>query len=302
MGGARGIPDLIMAVNRITHYDDPRWMVLPEDPRVAGGLMFMYMMSSPVPGALLEYIDPDERLANLVFYYKDHRGETIRRAIHMVKDWKASAAAQVDGLEVRLAGGLIGVTAAINEASFDTNMLVIPLVLALIFVFVTAFYWSFHAGWLMFMAMSFATTLTYAYMGLKGIGINVNTVPVIAVGIGIGIDYSIYIMDRIREEVGKGRDLSEAVRRTIETTGIAVGFTAVSLIAGIVMWVVLSDLRFQADAALLLCVMLVLNACAAVFLVPSWVMVFKQAFITRVHYDDEGILVVDEEASQSATA
>jgi predicted RND superfamily exporter protein len=154
----------------------------------------------------------------------------------------------------------------------------------------------------MFMAMSFATTLTYAYMGIKGIGINVNTVPVIAVGIGIGIDYSIYIMDRIREEIGKGRDLGGAVRRTIETTGVAVGFTAVSLIAGIVMWVLLSDLRFQADAALLLCVMLILNAGAAIFLVPSWVMVFKPEFITRVRYDDEGILIVDEEESQTATA
>ncbi|MFQ5635544.1 MAG: RND family transporter [Gammaproteobacteria bacterium] len=296
MGGAKGIPDLIMAVNRITHYDDPRWMVLPDDPRDAGGLMFMYMMSSPVPGALLEYIDPDERLANLVFYYKDHRGETIRRAIHMVKSWKESAAAAVEGLEVRLAGGLIGVTAAINEAAFETNMIVIPLVLLLILAFVTAFYWSLHAGWLMMLAMSFATTVTYAYMGITGIGINVNTVPIIAVGIGVGIDYSIYIMDRIRAEMGRLGDLNAAVTEAIGTTGVAIGFTALTLIGGVVMWVFISDLRFQADAALLLIVMLILNAIAAVFLVPAWILRFRPSFITQAETVTEATATVPGEA------
>jgi len=74
-----------------------------------------------------------------------------------------------------------------------------------------------------------------------------------------------------------------------------VGFTAASLIGGVVMWVFLSDLRFQADAALLLCVMLMLNAAAAVFLVPSWIRVFKPSFIANVHYDEDHFLVVDED-------
>ncbi|HEY5719332.1 MAG TPA: MMPL family transporter, partial [Gammaproteobacteria bacterium] len=178
LGGAKGVPDLVKQVNRILHNNDPRWAQIPDTSAYVGGLLFSYMASSPIPGALNEFIDTDEQTANLVFFYKDHKGETIRRAIHQVKSWTESTAARVEGLTMHLAGGVIGVTAAINEASFATNMLIIPLVLALIFAFVTAFYWSFHAGWLMFMAMSFATTLTYAYMGIQGIGINVNTVPV----------------------------------------------------------------------------------------------------------------------------
>ena len=114
--------------------------------------------------------------------------------------------------------------AAINEASYSTNMLIIPLVLGLIFIFVTLFYWSWHAGWLMLLAMSFSTLLTYAYMGLSGVGINVNTVPIIAVGIGVGIDYSIYIMDRIREEMSKASAVVPAIRKAIRTTGVAIGF------------------------------------------------------------------------------
>lgn len=281
LGGTKGLPDLITQVNQIIHNTDPRWLAYPKDKFESGGLMFTYMMSSPIPGALKEFLDPDEQNANMVFYYKDHKGETIRRAIHMVKEWSKTPIAQIEGFSLELAGGVIGVTAAINEAAYETNVVVIPLVFLLILVFVTVFYWSLHAGWLMLLAMSFATTLTYAYMGIVGIGINVNTVPIIAVGIGVGIDYSIYIMDKIREEYMRLNNLQEAVKSAIATTGVAIGFTALALIAGVVMWVFISTMRFQADAALLLIVMLVLNALAAMFLVPAWIVKFKPNFIVN---------------------
>jgi predicted RND superfamily exporter protein len=281
LGGSKGLPNLISAVNRITHYNDPRWSDIPDDPRLVGGLMFLYMMSSPVQGALLEYLDTDETTANMVFYYKDHQGTTIRRAIEMVRQWKDRMESSIEGFTLKLAGGTIGVNAAINEAAFRTNLIIIPLVFALIFMSVAAFYNSFHAGFIMLVAMSFATGLSYAYMGMAGIGINVNTVPIIAVGIGVGIDYSIYLMDRIRSEYNNGLDLNAAIKKSIEKTGKAIGFTAATLIWGVLMWVFVSDLKFQADAAMLLIVMLALNAMASVFLVPAWLQKFKPHFITR---------------------
>jgi len=290
VGGAKGVPDLIKQVNRLLHSDDPRWQQIPKDEAYVGGLMFTYMASSPIPGALKEFTDPASQIANLVFFYKDHQGETIRRAIHSAKQWIAENEAKVDGLSIRLAGGTIGVTAAMNEAAFDTNKVVLPLVFILIFFSVMIFYGSFQAGFMMLVAMIFATTLTYAYMGVAGVGININTVPIIAVGVGVGIDYSIYMMDRVREEVLKSGDLEQAARRALSTTGLAISFTAMTLIAGIVMWIFMSDLRFQADAALLLSVMVVLNGIAALWLVPSWILVFKPAFIANLYRDEDGII------------
>ncbi|MCU0963190.1 MAG: MMPL family transporter [Pirellulaceae bacterium] len=281
LGGTKGLPDLIRAVNRITHYNDPRWLATPENPQLVGGLMFLFMMASPVQGALLEYLDTDETTANIVFYYKDYQGKTIRRAIEMVRQWKEQPENQVDGFTVKLAGGTIGVKAAINESAFESNVIIIPLVFALIFLSVSGFYASFHAGLIMLAAMVMATVLTYAYMGLAGIGINVNTVPIIAVGIGIGIDYSIYLMDRVRSEFYDGLSLADAVKVGLETTGTAIGFTAAILICGVIMWVFVSDLKFQADAAMLMIVMLGLNALTAVFMVPAWLKTFSPRFITR---------------------
>jgi len=300
VGGSKGLPDLITQVNRLMHNDDPRWLQIPHDANYVGGLMFTYMASSPIPGALNEFTDTDDRVANLVFYYKDRQGETIRRAMHMAKQWIEQHGEEVPGLSIRLAGGTLGVAAAMNESAFETNLVVLPLVFLLIFVFVMLFYTSWHAGLMMLLAMAFATALTYAYMGLAGMGIDINTVPVIAVGIGVGIDYSIYMMDRIREEMAKFGRLTDAVRQAIATTGIAISFTALTLMAGIIMWVILSDLRFQSDAALLLCVMIVINAIAAMLLVPAWVLVFKPKFITGAYADEDGILHADAAVPASA--
>ena len=279
MGGAKGLNNLVIQVNQMTRNDDPRWAVVPNRASDVGGLMFMYMMSAPVPGALLEYLDTDEQLANMVFYYKDHTGETIRRAIHMVKQWRDEVGNKIPGLHIDLAGGPVGVTAAINEEAFDTNLVVVPAVLVLILMFTFWFYGSIHSGVMMLVSMGFATTLTYACMGLLDMGLNVNTVPMIAVGIGLGVDYAIYMMDRIKEEMHGATDLQEAVKRAVSTTGVAIAFTATTLIGGIIMWVFISELRFQADSARLLIIMLVLNACSAMFLVPAWVEIFKPKFI-----------------------
>jgi predicted RND superfamily exporter protein len=145
------------------------------------------------------------------------------------------------------------------------------------------------AGLLLVVSMSFATVLSYADMAANNIGINVNTVPIIAIGIGIGIDYAIYVIDRIREDMAKNRNVGKAVQHALSTTGLAVCFTAATLIAGVVMWVYFSDLRFQSDAAKLLIVMVLLNAVAALALIPAWIVALKPKFIKK-YEEDEVIL------------
>ena len=293
LGGTKAIPGVVRVVNKLTHNDDPRWMQIPDTQREVGGLMFAYMASSPVPGALKEFVTPDEREANIVFYYKDHQADTINRIVALADEGIAELRRELPDVEFSLGGGIIGVTAAANQSLHTDHMIIIPAVMALAFLLVTVYYSSLHAGWLMVLPMLFATVMTYAYMGAAGIGINVNTVPVIAVGVGVGIDYAVYFMDRIREEFAELHDIKQAVIKAVATTGYAVSFTAITLIAGVVLWIFMSDLRFQSDAAVLLSFMLIVNAIAAVLIVPSWCVVFKPRFVTAAHYDEDGVLEAD---------
>jgi len=290
VGGSKAIPGVVRVVNKLTHNDDPRWMQIPDSSREVGGLMFAYMASSPIPGALKEFVTPDESEADIVFYYKDHQADTIARVVAVAEEGIARIHKELPDVEIALGGGIIGVNAAVNQSLHTDHMIIIPAVMILAFVLVMIYYSSLHAGWLMVLPMLFATLMTYAYMGAMGIGINVNTVPVIAVGVGVGIDYAVYFMDRIREEFAELHDIKQAVIRAVATTGYAVSFTAVTLIAGVVMWIFMSDLRFQSDAAILLSFMLIVNAIAAVLIVPSWCVVFKPKFVTAAHYDEDGVL------------
>lgn len=290
VGGTKALPMVVRVFNRLTHSDDPRWMQTPSTGAESGGLMFAYMASSPIPGALKEFVTPEDTEANVVFYYKDHQATTITRATAMALEGKKMIEAEVPGVHVELAGGIIGVNSAGNEALHRDHMIIIPTVLLLSFLLVAVYYQSLHAGWLMILPMLFATAMTYAYMGWKNIGINVNTVPVITVGVGVGIDYAVYFMDRIREEFSRSRDIHKAVINAVATTGYAVSFTAVTLIAGVVLWIFMSSLRFQSDTAMLLSFMLIVNALAAMFIVPAWCVVFKPHFVTNTEVDIDGVI------------
>ena len=200
VGGTKSIVDLVKLVNQINHHDDPKWAQIPHDAAFVGGVLFSYMASAPIPGSLDEYIDAHERRANVVFYYKDHRGPTIARAIERVNAFLT--AFPPDGVTLRLAGGLMGVTAAMNEEIIASNLTITTLVFVAVFCLMTAGYRSLVAAVLVSAPLALATISGEAFLALMGVGLNVNTAPVVAVGIGVGVDYAIYLMDRIKQEYG----------------------------------------------------------------------------------------------------
>jgi predicted RND superfamily exporter protein len=281
VGGVKSLPGLIRQVNKLIHNGDPRWEQIPADAQLVGGVMFAYMASSPIPGILNDFVNPDTDRANLAFFYKDHKGDTVDRAIQMAAEGADMVSKMNKGVTIDLAGGVLGVTAAVNHDVFADNLVVIPMVFFLICGLVGLTYRSIQASWIMCGAMLIPTALSYAYLSINHIGLNINTVPLISVGLGIGIDYAIYIIDRIRDELHEHANVKEAIGRAVATTGRAVTCTFTTLVGGIVAWVFISDLRFQADAAKLLIFMIAVCAISAMVFVPAWIAAFRPSFIVR---------------------
>ena len=149
------------------------------------------------------------------------------------------------GVQFVMAGGIMGVLAAINEEVERSHIANITLLLFVIFVLHSVTYQSAISGGIILLQLATATLLSLAYMAVRGVGLNINTLPVQSVGVGIGVDYAIYIVDRIRQECVDTQDIDEAVRRAVRTTGMAVSFTATTIVGGIFLWA-FSNLRFQA--------------------------------------------------------
>ena len=284
-GGTREIPHLVRSINRLYHYDDPRWSLIPPTQRDIGNTLFMYEAGAAIPGVILEYMDLEGRTANFVTFFKDATGPTVFAAIDEAE--KFLAAHPMEGVTARFAGGIIGTTAAANQEVEQSELLQTFLIMIVVMASVMLTYRSVTAALLVFVVLAMAVLINRAYMGFRGIGLNVNTLPVTAVGIGIGVDYAIYMLDRIREEV-RHRHLNDAVQVSLATTGAAVLFTAVTVVAGIAYWIPGSSLRFNSEMAMLLSLLMVSNMIGSVTLLPLLVKVFRPSFVmkSQVDYDE----------------
>jgi predicted RND superfamily exporter protein len=181
------------------------------------------------------------------------------------------------GAEMVLAGGLMGINAAVNEEVERGHLANILMIFLIVFTFVSVSYRSSTGGLVIMFSLACATVFSFAYMAFRKNGLNVNTLPVQAVGVGIGVDYAIYVTDRIRQEYSWCGDLDEGIRRAIRTTGMAVSFTATTLVGGIICWS-FSNLRFQAEMAQLLSILMVVNMIGAIFLVPALFSILRPRF------------------------
>lgn len=220
----------------------------------------------------------DNQYANgaVTLMFRDRQGETIRTAVARIKEFIADN--PLSEGEWQLAGGLIGVMAAVNEIILASQIEAIALALLVLALICTVVYRSSMAGMVFMVPVLISNMLTFAFMTWQGIGMNINTVPVAALGIGLGVDYAFYIADRIKEEIAIGKTAEEAVRISLHSAGMGVIVTATVLILATLLWWG-SSLRFQAEMGLLMAIWLTVSAFSALFVMPSLIYVFRPKFI-----------------------
>ena len=282
-GGTRDIPQLVRSINRLYHYDDPRWSIIPKEQKDIGNTLFMYEAGASIPGVILEYMDLEGKTANFVVFYKDATGRTVEAAVEAAKKFLDEH--PLEGVTPRFAGGIIGTTAAANqETEISDFKMTLAIIVAVVFAISVA-YRSLVAGLMVFVILVLCVMTNRAFMTIRDIGLNVNTLPVTAVGIGVGVDYAIYMLDRLKEEM-RHRTLIDGIVTSMRTTGAAILFTAVTILAGIIYWIPGSSLRFNSEMSLLLCLLLTSNMVGAITLIPLLVRVFKPRFIMDSHVDD----------------
>ena len=226
----------------------PKWNVLPTTARGTGQLLGGLLAgASPLSTAYI--ITPRRDATQMTVYTKDREGENVQRVVLRTQRFFDESKHQVPGVHFALAAGIIGELAAANQEIIDNDLLLNVLAFATIYIILLATYRSFMAGIYLLFPLALANAAINAYMGAHDIGININTLPVVTVGVGFGIDYSIYIVSRIIEELAEGRELKESTYTALVTSGKAVAFTALTLVASVLFWY-WSSIRFDAEMGL----------------------------------------------------
>jgi predicted RND superfamily exporter protein len=210
-------------------------------------------------------------------FFRDHKGNTIRTAVQRLDEYIAGHPLP-GASKYLLAGGLVGVLAAVNEEIFKSQVESIALALLFLFLFALVAYRSTVAGLFFMPLVIMSNTITFAFMTLEGIGMNINTLPVAALGIGLGVDYALYIADGAKERFETGIDMRSALEQSLLTAGRGVFITGSTMVVSVLAWYA-SSLKFQADMGLLIALWLTVSAISSLLLVPAMIWVFKPRFI-----------------------
>jgi uncharacterized protein len=279
VGRTFSVADLLSNGGSALREFQPKWNVLPTTSRGTGQLLGGLLAgASPLSTAYI--ITPRRDATQMTVYSKDREGENVQRIVLRTQKFFLEPQHQVPGVNFALAAGIIGELAAANQEIIDNDLLLNVLAFATIYIIILITYRSFMAGLYLLFPLVLANAAINAYMGAHDIGININTLPVVTVGVGFGIDYSIYIVSRIIEELALGYDLKGSTYTALITSGKAVSFTALTLVASVLFWY-WSSIRFDAEMGLLLAVWMFVSMLGAMTILPVLIVTFNPAFIRR---------------------
>jgi len=275
VGYSFSLTDILRNVNMVFHELEPKWGVIPNTARDVGQTFFVFFANSP-PTETAKYVTPDYQTAHVTFFCRNHKGDNIARIIARAKEF--IAANPMEKAEFKLAGGLIGVLAAANEELVRNDLMMNALGFGTMFVIVMFTYRSAVAPILLLLPLVISNIMINGLMATWGIGININTLPLVTVGVGFGIDYGLYILSRTIEEIRVSGNLDHAIREALLTSGKAVSFTAVAMVASTAIWT-LSNIRFNAVMGGLLAIWMFVSFMAAETLLPVLMSYFRPKFI-----------------------
>ena len=279
VGRCFSVADLLSNSGSALREFEPKWNVLPSNTTATGQLLGG-LLAGASPASTAYILTPRRDATQVTVYVKDREGESVQRVVARTQNFFDSRDARVDDVKFEMAAGIIGELAAANQEIIDNDLLLNVLAFATIYLIIVFTYRSFMAGLYLLFPLLLANAAINAYMGAHDIGININTLPVVTVGVGFGIDYAIYVVSRIIEELALGTELREATYRAMITSGKAVAFTALTLVASVLFWY-WSSIRFDAEMGVLLAVWMFVSMLGAMTILPVMIVTFRPRFIMR---------------------
>ena len=262
---------------------EPKWGVIPSTEREVAETFFTYWGFIP-PSTSARFFTPDFRIGQMTFFCTDHAVRTVRSVVAAAEDFIAKH--PLEGAHFRLAGGMIGIMAAVYDEILRSDALMTTAAFGVILLVTFVTYRSFVASLLLVLPLALANAVVNGYMAARGIGLDLDTLPVIAVGVGFGIDYGIYILSRVQERTAAGMPLDDAVREAISGAGRTVAFTALAMTAGVLCFT-LTQLRFVGEMAFLLALWMATSALTALVTLPAALVVVRPRFLERHDAENE---------------
>lgn len=296
--GASGtitIVDVIKQLARLQHDGDPKWSIIPLNPKEIGQILYTFTQNANI-AALNFFMDPSARYGSVITLFQEYSHSVIMDSIAYARQFVDQY--EEGFVDFRFAGGLFGILAAVNEEVENSYWKNLGLVFLIVYICLYLTYGSLYASLILMIPVVLSQLAAEALMVWLRIDLNVNSLPVAAAGAGVGVDYGIYHFSRMINTYDQIGRLDEAVDYATATTGKAIIFTASTMIAGTgFFW--FSDLKFQAEMGLLLALLMSFNTFGGLVVVPAFVKVLRPGFL--VNRKTRAILSLEGQAALGTT-
>jgi len=176
-----------------------------------------------------------------------------------------------------LYGWGIGAWLTVADA-FSSGDIFIIIVEIFVVLFLALMFRSLIVGLISIIPIILTISVNFATMGYFGIGLDSWTAMIASVAIGLGIDYTIHFLHKYHWEVDKLKDGQKATVSTMMTTGKAIFFNAIAVIAG---FMVLFTSNFPANRDLggLVSFNMFTSFLAAMIILPALLNIIRPKFI-----------------------
>jgi putative drug exporter of the RND superfamily len=135
------------------------------------------------------------------------------------------------GAPARSAGMTVNFGGQVAQANTTTDTEVVGILIAFLVLLIG--FGSVVAGLLpLFAAIAGVALTNLALLALTAVISESSTTPILAtmIGLAVGIDYSLFVMNRHRQQVADGTDLHESIGRAVATSGSAVCFAGTTVL------------------------------------------------------------------------
>jgi uncharacterized protein len=243
IGHSVSIADLILEIADVTRGVAD----IPETRRDAAQLLVYFEMSED-PSFLDSMVDVNRSTARIsttlrdwgtdnFFAWYDGTGVCDARAkcgtpmLELIDQSFGTTDGKREGLEVRVTGAALVSARALSRLVEDMvwSLLTAFLVISLLMMVLLR---SLRIGLLSMIPNVIPLLVTLGFMGWVGIPLRTSTALIFSISLGVAVNDTIHFVTRFREELFRTGDRGEAVRLTMLSTGRAIMFTSILLIAG----------------------------------------------------------------------
>ncbi len=229
VGHVDSLANPLRRANRLFHGDDERYDAVPSSRELAAQYLLLFDLGAP--GGLDGLLSFDRRVTQV-------SSRLVSPGHRAVRDWMERLTPEVEAQASRagLQGTLSGFSMIFSQLNMTITMGLIWSLsgaILIISVILTLSLRSVRLGLAAMVPNLIPVLVTLGFMGWIGLDLSGQTAIIGCIGIGIAVDDTIHFLHRFHRELRRnGGDRRLAVQATIHSTGRAITFTSLVLLAG----------------------------------------------------------------------